>query len=114
MAPWLVKPNHIAGDDELVLLRAVVVGGIDVGAFEADFGTENEAGSDPVIPRNEMFGVLGFVPRALALDVVEVFVPDRERVLLAELPFHVVGDRPFRRVAPLLPRGAPSAIGAIF
>src|SRR5580704_15312494 len=111
---WLVKPDHVTGEDKLVFLRAVIVGGDEIRALEADFRTENNARADPVIPRKTVFGVFGRVAGALAPDIVEILISDREGVLLAELPFNVVEDGPLRRVAALPTRGAPRAVGAVF
>ena len=37
-----IEPDHVAGDDQLVLLRSVVVGRNKIGVLETDLRTENQ------------------------------------------------------------------------
>jgi hypothetical protein len=108
----LEEPDHIARGNELILLRAVIAGSIVVSPLKADFRPEHHAASDPVIPRNHVFGIEGLVAGALALDVVEIFITDRYGIVLPELALHVIRDRPLRSEAGLLARRAPGAVSA--
>ena len=58
-----------------------------------------------------MLGIFVFVSGALTFNVVEEFVADGKRVLLAVLPFHVVQDGVLRGITGLLSGCAPGAVG---
>jgi hypothetical protein len=84
-AVWLIEEDHVGGEHELRLLRAVVIRRRIVRAIIAEFRAEHDGRSDPAIPGNHMLAVFRFEPGTLPPDVVEVFVPDGNEVLRVDL-----------------------------
>ena len=77
---FLEVVDEITSEDELVLFRSSVVGGLVVGTFKAYFGTDQDSASEPVSPAEQVLGVAGPKTGSLAADVIEVFVANGEIV----------------------------------
>lgn len=95
----LEKPDNISRSCELVLLRAVLIRGIIVGALESELGTKENSGSNPVSPADEVLRVprLGACP--LAHPVIEILVANGQVIVFPDLFFQVVDDGPVRGIA---------------
>ena len=73
---YYVYPKH-----QLVLMSAVVVGRLVVGALEPEFRAKGDRASYPVVPGEQMFRVTRLESCALAFLVIEELVTYRERVM---------------------------------
>src|SRR5579863_6925691 len=93
------KENHISRRRKLVLLRPVLIRRIIVGVLIPEFRTEQNRGSNPMPPTEQVFCVTRLGSRALANDVVEVFIPNRDVVVRPKLPLQIVHDCPLRGIA---------------
>jgi hypothetical protein len=79
---FLEKENHVAGEHQLIFPRPVIVDRDIVGAIVAHFGTEQDSRSYPVAPSDGMLGVAGSESGPLPAHIVEVFVANRQVVVL--------------------------------
>src|SRR5580698_3329383 len=84
--------RDVAGDDELRLLCAKVVGGQIVGVLQPKLWTEKHGGANPAPITNQVFGVLRCEAGSLTLDVVDKLISDRKITFRAELFFDIVDD----------------------
>src|SRR5580658_6451537 len=66
--------------------------------FEPELRTEQNGGTYPVAPAQQVLSVRRAIPRPLASHVVKVFVADADVVMRRDLILLVVDDRPFRSV----------------
>ena len=65
----------------------------------AKLRAEDDGRSDPVIPRDHVFGVLRGKSGSLPPDVIEIFVPDRDIVLRVDLIVEISQRCPLGREA---------------
>ena len=83
-ARGLKKENHVAGGDQLILLRSAIVGRIAVRPFKAYLRPQQDGGPNPMRPSQEVLAIGGLKSRALSANVVEIFVADGEVILLSK------------------------------
>ena len=88
----LVVEDDVGGEDELVLVGAVVVSGQVEGAVKANLGADLDGGAEPVGPAEGVFVVARLEAGALALLVIEEIGAEREGVAWGELFVEVIDD----------------------
>ena len=107
---FLEVVSHVAGNDELCLLRPQVVSFEIVGVLKAQFWTEEDRRTYPLTIAEQVLGVLGGISRSLSLDIVDKLVADGQIAVRVELVFEVVHHRCLGREAGLLSVRAEGSI----